>query len=79
MFKIKDNNYVLFQDKCYKIIVEKNILVQCDFPPIIYIDLEKPIKYNKNEFDFSSMEDIYNNPLIYLYKIYYLGEKLSIK
>ena len=79
LFKIKDNNYVLFQDKCYKIIVEKNILVPCDFPPIIYIDLEKPIKYNKNEFDFSSMEDIYNNPLIYLYKIYYLGEELSKK
>ena len=79
LFKIKDNIYILFQDKCYKIIFEKNILVQCDFPYINLIDLEKPLKYNKNEFDISSMEDIYNNPLIYLYKIYYLGEELSIK
>ena len=79
LFKIKDNIYISFQDKCYQVTGVDNKLVQCDFPPTIMVSLNKPIKYNKSEFDFSSMEDIYSNPLIYLYKIYYLGDELSMK
>ena len=79
LFKIKDNIYISFQDKCYQVTGVDNKLVQCDYPPTIMVSLNKPIKYNKSEFDFSSMEDIYSNPLIYLYKIYYLGDELSMK
>ena len=79
LLKFNDIIYILYRDQCFEIDLEKKLLALCDFPDIKLLNIKKSISYNKNEFAFSSMEDIYDNPLIYLYKIYYLGEELSIK
>ena len=79
LFKIKNKIYILFQDKCFEIDIKNNSLVKCILPEIDQLKIKEKRKFNNNEFDFSSMEDIYKNPLIYLYKIYYLGDKLLSK
>ena len=79
LLKINNNIYILFKNYYFEINSENNLLVKCDKPEINQLDIKKRNHYNKNEFDLPSMEDIYNNPLIYLYKIYYLGENLLRK
>lgn len=77
LFKIENKVYILFKDKSYEICL--NSLKKCSLPNINLLKIKSEEKYNKNEFELSLMEDIYTNPLIYLYKIYYLGDELFAK
>ena len=79
MFKHKNKIYILFKNYYFNISFEKNSLEKCKKPNIYFLDVGNKGNYNKNEFDLCSMEDIYNNPLIYLYKIYFLGDNLVEK
>ena len=77
LFKINNIIYILFKSKSFKI--DNNTLKECNLPNINLLELKDEIKYHKIEFELSSMEDIYSNSLIYLYKIYYFGEELLTK
>ena len=81
LFKYDDNNYIFFKDRCFKIDNSTNLLNDCEFPMISIISNDKnKIDYNKEEIEFSLVKNISSlNSLIYLYKIYYLGEKLLEK
>ena len=77
LFKIKSKVYILFKDNSFKIC--SNHLKKCSLPNINQLKIKAKEKYHKQEFTLSDMEDIYANPLIYLYKIYYLGDELLPK
>ena len=52
---------------------------ECSLPTVNQLKIKTEEKYHKQEFKLSDMEYIYENPLIYLYKIYYLGDELIPK
>ena len=79
LLKRQNNIYIIFNNNYFRIDLKNNSLVICEKPEIYHLDVKDRRSYKKNEFDFSSMEDIYDNPLIYLYKIYYLGDELIEK
>ena len=81
LLKIDDNTYILFNDKCFKIDNSTNLLNICNFPKLpIKLNDGGKIKYNKTEIEFTAIENITSiDSLIYLFKIYYLGEKLLKK
>ena len=74
LFKFDTKTYLLYKEKYFEI--SNETLINCDAPPILYFNLTRKIKYNKKEIEFSSIEDIYQNSIVYLFKIYYLGEEL---
>jgi len=61
------------------IVFISNKLEECSLPTVNQLIIKTEEKYHKQEFKLSDMEDIYENPLIYLYKIYYLGDELIPK
>ena len=79
LFKCDNKTYILYLDKCFEINVNDNSLVQCIYPNIGLLNFKREIKYNKKEIEFSDIEDIYKNNIIYLFRIYYLGKELIIK
>ena len=80
LFKYNNNIYLLFQDNNFKVDVNDNTLVKCPFQKINFgYDLTRKINYNKKEINLSEIEDIGKNEIIYLFKIYYLGESLLEK
>ena len=77
LIKIEAKVYILFKDKCFEI--KPNKLEECSLPTVDHLKIKTKVMYHKQEFKLSDMEDIYENPLIYLYKIYYLGDELIPK
>ena len=77
LFKNKDRIYILFKNNCFEII--DNNLKKSSIPKIEVRLNEEEINYPKTEFELTLLENIYTNPLIYLYKLYYLGDELSAK
>ena len=77
LLKIETKVYILFKDNCFEIISNK--LKECSLPTVNQLKIKTEEKYHKQEFKLSDMEYIYENPLIYLYKIYYLGDELIPK
>ena len=78
LLKIKDKIYFLFEKQFFEIVNEQS-LIKCNNPQIDLINIAKSTKYHTEEFDFSLIDDIYKNRIIYLYKIYYLGKELIKK
>ena len=80
LFKCRNKIYLLFQDNCFEINANNNTLIKCLPPKINYdYNIVRNVNYNKKEINFSEIEDIEKNEIIYLYKIYYLGETLLAK
>ena len=81
LLKIKDINYMFFKNKCFKINDRTSSLNNCEFPEIpIESNNLTIIEYNTNEIEFSSIENIRSlESIVYLFKIYYLGECLKEK
>ena len=52
---------------------------ECSLSTVNQLKIKTEEKYHQQEFKLSDMEYIYENPLIYLYKIYYLGDELIPK
>ena len=78
LFKIENKIHLIFQDKCFEIDANQN-LVECQIPKVDYFNLYADIKYHKEEFKFSSIEDITKNCIAYLFKVYFLGKGLLKK
>ena len=79
LFKCDNKIYLLFQDKCFEINTNTNSLVNCIYPKFDLINAKERLQYNKKEIELSEIEDIYKNNIIYLFKIYYLGQDLIEK
>ena len=78
LFKMDGKIYLSFQNKIFEINDNKE-LIECSFPKIDYINLQEKVKYHKDEIEFSLIEDISQNNITYLFKLYYLGNKLLKK
>ena len=79
LFKLNNRVYLLFKNKSFEIDSNNNIMKDCAFPTIDKSKLKKEVKFNKDVIKFSSIDSIYVNSIIYLFKIYYLGENLEIE
>ena len=78
LLKNEGKIYLLFEKKYFYIDDNKN-LIQCE-PPKFEMDcLATKTKFHYEEFEFSLIDDIYENSIIYLFKIYYLGKELLEK
>jgi len=78
LLKVEDKIYILFLDQCFEINIKNNSLEYCNKPKIDVFEMNDE-NYNKNVFDLRLMKELRINPLIFLYKIYYLGDELLIK
>jgi len=80
LFKTKGKTYLLYENEYFEIINNKK-LIKCEVPNIgfnIFVSVRKR-KYHSEEFDFSSIDDLEQNNLIFLFKIYFLGNDLIEK
>ena len=79
LFKINGKIFMLFKEESFIIDINKNVLEKCSYPIIDESKIKKEVKYNKSEIDLYSIQELYDNSIIYLFKIYYLGETLIKK
>jgi hypothetical protein len=80
LFKTKGKTYLLYENEYFEIINNKK-LIKCEVPNIgfnIFGSVRKR-KYHSEEFDFSSIDDLEQNNLIFLFKIYFLGNDIIEK
>lgn len=68
-----------FYKNCYFEVNNEKIVKPVKDPQIPFFSLNGGINYNEDEIDFSSILNLKENRIIYLYKIYYLGDNLEIK
>ena len=78
LYKHDNIVYLLFNQFHFKINQDED-LVECKSLFIEYLKLSSNFVHHTQEFEFSSIENIYQNNNAYLFKIYYLGTKLHKK
>ena len=79
LFKINVKIFMLFKEESFILDIKSNVLEKCSYPIIDESKIKKEVKYNKSEIDLYSIQELYDNSIIYLFKIYYLGETLIKK
>ena len=78
LIKIKGHIYLLFESKSFEIDDDKNLTL-CENPQIKINSFAIETKYHNEEFEFSLIDDICENNIMFLFKIYYLGKELFEK
>ena len=78
LIKIKGNIYLLFEDKSFKFDDNNNLKI-CKSPIIDINSSAIETRYHNEEFEFSLIDDILENSIMFLFKIYYLGKELFEK
>ena len=78
LIKIEGNIYLLFEDKSFKFDDNNNLKI-CKSQIIDINSLAIETRYHNEEFEFSLIDDILENSIMFLFKIYYLGKELFEK
>ena len=76
LFKQNDKIYIIYRYHSFELNYHKKKLETTKLPSINLFDLSNDINFNENEFELSDLQGLDKNPIIYLYKIYYLGNSL---
>ena len=71
-FCYKNNKPIFFEIDCKNNKLKGSKSFQINFEEML--DFKQDFKYNEEEIDISSIEELKDNSIIYLYKIYYIGE-----
>ena len=79
LLKLNDRIIIVFKDNYFNIDYQNNLIYNCEPPNINNFGLNNKIIYNDKEMTLSSIKNFNDNEIIYLYKIYYLGDMLILK